>query len=82
MFLYFCNVYITTFLALKFLRVLAYIQQSKWTHSRLMFHFPIPWKCQKSKYILEMFSGSIEMEHWAKMRYDDQIHYQDQSQIH
>ena len=22
------------------------------------------------------------MEHWAKMCYDDQIHYQDQSQIH
>ena len=45
-----------------------------------MFHFPIPWKCQKSKYILEMFSGSVEMKHWAKMRYDDQIPYQGQTQ--
>ena len=31
-----------------------------------MFYFYIPWKRQKTIGFL-MFSGGIEMEHWAKM---------------
>ena len=31
-----------------------------------MFHFYIPWKSQKS---FVTFSGGIEMEYWAKLRW-------------
>ena len=36
------------------------------THFSPVLHFYIPWKSQKTKGFL-MFSGGIDMDHWAKM---------------